>query len=183
MELQQIHDYEVFKDLGKATYEKCRVTNLLSGYQKIQVHLVFDVKHNGRHKARVVADGHLTREPVETVYSGVASLRILRLTIFLAELNNLELWGADIGNAYLQAYTDDNLCIVASPEFGELQGHLLLINKALYGTRSAGARWHDRLFDVLCDMGFKKSKADPDIWMRLSKDESVYEYIVSMWMT
>ena len=26
-------------------------------------------------------------------------------------------------------------------------------------------------------MGFKPSKADPDIWMRLSKDESVYEYI------
>ena len=27
-------------------------------------------------------------------------------------------------------------------------------------------------------MGFKPSKADPDIWMRLSKDESVYENIV-----
>ena len=26
-------------------------------------------------------------------------------------------------------------------------------------------------------MGFKPSKADQDIWMRLSKDESAYEYI------
>ena len=26
-------------------------------------------------------------------------------------------------------------------------------------------------------MGLKPSKADPDVWMRLSKDESVYEYI------
>ena len=26
-------------------------------------------------------------------------------------------------------------------------------------------------------MGFEPSKADPDIWVRLSKDESVYEYI------
>ena len=25
--------------------------------------------------------------------------------MFLAELNNLELWGADVGNAYLQALT------------------------------------------------------------------------------
>ena len=78
----------------------------------------------------------------------------------------------------LEAYTDEKLCIVADPEFGDLQGHLLLINKTFYGTRSAGPRWHDRLFrlfDVLSDMGFKPSKADPDIWMRLSKDESVDE--------
>ena len=144
LELQQTHEYQVFRDLGKATDEKGKVTNLPSGYQKIQVHLVFAVKHDGRHKARLVADGHLTREPVETVYSGLVSLRNLRLTIFLSELNNLELWGADIGNAYLVTYTDENLCIVAGPEIGELPGHLLLINKALCGTRSAGSRWHDR---------------------------------------
>ena len=95
----------------------------------------------------------------------------------LAELNNLELWGADIINAYLEAHTDEKLCIVAGPEFGDLQGHLLLINKALYGIRSAGARQHDRLFDVWSDMGFNPSKADPYIWMRLFKDESVYENI------
>ena len=122
LEMPQIHEYQVFKDLGKATYGKGKVTNLPSGYQKIKVHLVFDVTHDRRHKARLVADGHLTREPFETVYSGVVSLRNLRLTKFLAELNNLELWGAGIGNAYLEAYTDEKLCIVASPEFGELQG-------------------------------------------------------------
>ena len=37
-----------------------------------------------------------TPEPVENIYSGVVSLRHLRLIIFLGELNNLELWGADI---------------------------------------------------------------------------------------
>ena len=43
-------------------------------------------------------------EPIETIYSGVVSLRNLRLVIFLDELNNLDIWGADIGNAYLEAY-------------------------------------------------------------------------------
>ena len=46
--------------------------------------------------ARLVADGSLTPDPVESIYSGVASLRHLRLVIFLGELNNLEIWGADI---------------------------------------------------------------------------------------
>ena len=56
-----------------------------------------------RHKAKLVADGSLTPEPAENTYSGVVSLRHLRLVIFLGELNNHELWGADIGNAYLEA--------------------------------------------------------------------------------
>ena len=37
---------------------------------------------------------------------------------FLAELNGLELWGTDIGNAYLESYTSEKVCIIAGPEFG-----------------------------------------------------------------
>ena len=65
-----------------------------------RVHFVFDVKHCGKFKARLVAVGHLTKEPkkpMETVYSGAVSLRNLKKAMFLAELNNLELWGADVG--------------------------------------------------------------------------------------
>ena len=114
---------------------------------------------------------------METVYSGVVSIRNLRLAMFLTELNNLELWGADVGNANLQALKREKLYIVGGPEFEELQGHVLVMYKALYGTRSGGACWHDKFFDILHDMGFKPSKADPDIWMKSSKDGSHYEYI------
>ena len=37
--------------------------------------------------------------------------------------------------------------------------------KALYGTTSGEACWHDKLFDILHQMGSKPSKADPDMWM------------------
>ena len=100
----------------------------------------------------------------------------------MAELTNLELWGADIANVYIEAYTDEMVCIVGGPEFGELQGHLLLISKALYGTRSPGTRWHDRFFDVLRDMGFKPSNADPDIWMS-PKINLFMNTLLSMLMT
>ena len=96
-----------------------KITNAPEGHQKIRVHFVSDVKHCGKFKARLVADGHLTKEPKETVYSGVVSIRNLRLAMFLAELNNLELWGADVGNAYLQALTREKLYIVGGPEFEE----------------------------------------------------------------
>ena len=63
----------------------------------------------------------------------------------------------------------------AGDEFGELSGHLFQIVKALYGLKSSGKRWHDRLHDVLRELGFKPSMADEDIWMKDKGDH--YEYI------
>ena len=82
------------------------------------------------------------------IYSGVISIRSLRLAIFLAKLNNLEVWGADIGNAYLEAKTKEKLYIVAGPEFEELEGHILVIYKALYGLKSSGLRWSQKIHDI-----------------------------------
>ena len=73
-----------------------QIINAPPNHQKIRVNLIFAVKHDGRHKARLVANGSLTPEPVENIYLGAVSLRHLRLVIFLGELDNLELWGADI---------------------------------------------------------------------------------------
>ena len=65
--------------------------------------------------------------------------------------------------------------IIAGPEFGERQGHTLIIVKALYGFRSSGLRWHERFADCLHEMGFTPCKAEPDIWMR--RVGNLYEYI------
>ena len=101
LELTQIHEYKVFKDTGKAQFHNGKVVTP-DGFQKIRVHFVYAVKHDGRFKARLVADGHLTKEPVESIYSGVVSLRSLRMVVFLSQLNDLEIWGADVGNAFLK---------------------------------------------------------------------------------
>ena len=41
--------------------------------------------------------------------------------MILAELNDLQQWGGDVGKAYLQALTKEKIYIVAGPEFEELQ--------------------------------------------------------------
>ena len=108
LELSQIHEYKVFKDTGKAQFHNGKAVTP-DGFQKIRVHFVYAVKHDGRFKARLVADGHLTKEPFESIYSGEVSLRSLRMVVFLSQLNDLEIWGADVGSAYLEAYTDEKL--------------------------------------------------------------------------
>jgi hypothetical protein len=137
--------------------------------------MVYDVKHDGRHKSRLVAGGHLTDPSSDSVYSGVVSLRGIRLVTFLSALNALELWGADVGNAYLEARTKEKVYIIGGPEFGALQGHTLVIYKALYGLRTSGLCWHQRFADVLRSMGFTPCKAENDIWMR--EKNGLHEYI------
>ncbi len=168
LEMELMGVYEVFKDVGKGT-------PVPDGYKNIRVHLIYDVKHDGRHRARLVADGHLTDVPEESNYSGVVSLRGFRLLVFLAELNGLKLWGTDISSAYLEAHTKEKVCIIAGPEFGPLEGHRLIVNKALYGLRTSGQRWHDRFAECMRSEGFFPSKVEPDIWLRENGD--VYDYV------
>ena len=52
-------------------------------------------------------------------------MRNLRLFIFLGKLNYLELLGADIGNAYLEAVTEEKLYIVAGSELEDWEAHIL----------------------------------------------------------
>ena len=138
MEMESMIEYKVFKRWDKSILDKHKkVMNSPKGYHRTKVCLVFVVMFDGRHKARLVADGCLTPEPIENIY-GVVSLRNLRLVIFLGKLNHLDLWGADIGNAYLEAFTDEKLYIVAGPEFQELEGYILIFLKALYGIKSSG---------------------------------------------
>jgi Reverse transcriptase (RNA-dependent DNA polymerase) len=103
-------------------------------FKHTPVHIsLTETQSAGQHKARPVADGHLTDVPLESVYSGVVSLRSIRISVFLAELKKLELWASDIGNAYLEATTSEKVYIIAGSEFRDLKGHVLVINKALYG--------------------------------------------------
>lgn len=167
-ELAQIDEYETFEDKGKG-YRPSH------DYKKITVHLVYAVKHDGRHKARLVAGGHLTETPIDSVYSSVVSLRGIRMLTFISELNEMDVWATDIGNAYLESFTKEKVYIIAGSEFGDRAGHTLVIRKALYGLKSSGLRWHERFADVLRGMDFFPSKAEYDIWMRDRGDH--YEYI------
>ena len=87
----------------------------------------------------------------------------------------------DIQNAYLTANCHEKIWTYAGPEFGSEHGQPMIIKKALYGLKSSGAAFRAHLAETLHDIGFKPTKADPDVWIhpavKLDGSE-YYEYIM-----
>ena len=71
-EVGQIMEYKVMRSIG-------RNASAPQGYQQIPLRMVFDVKQNLSRKAQLVARGDKTSPPRDAVYSGVASMRSLRI--------------------------------------------------------------------------------------------------------
>jgi hypothetical protein len=152
------------------------------GWHKVTGHLVWDVKMDFTRKARWVLDGHKTPDPIGSTYAGVVSRESVRIAFTYAALNGLDVWAADIRNAYLQAPSSQKDYIICGPEFGlENIGKVALIHRALYGGKSAGKDFRNHLRSCMRHLDFISCPADPDVWMRAaiqSDGSECYEYIL-----
>ncbi len=150
------------------------------GYTKISLHMVFDIKIDFTRKAHLVAGGHLTQVPSNLTYSSVVSRESIRIMFLITALNDLHILSADIGNAYLNAPNREKVYAIAGKEFGSKAGEIVIIVRALYGLKSAGAAWRSHLASSLHAIGYKSCLADPDIWLReVVRDDNTryYEYL------
>ena len=102
------------------------------GWKKASGHLIWDVKMDFTRKARWVLDGHKTPDPIGSTFAGVVSHESVRIAFTYAVLNDLQVFMADIRNAYLQAPSSQKYYVVCGPEFGiENIGKVALIHRAL----------------------------------------------------
>jgi hypothetical protein len=103
IELKQINEYETFRLPTE--------DDVLSDYQMIPYHMIFDVKFDGRRKARLVAGGNWTVTPKEDIYSGVIGMDSVRLVFALSAMHDLDVCAADVGNAFLYGKTKEKVMI------------------------------------------------------------------------
>ena len=149
-------------------------------YQYCPLRIIFDIKQEDlRRKTRLVAGGHVIDSTMYESYSSVVQTRTVRLLQTVTMNEDLNLVTGDIGNAFVQALTTEKVWSRAGREFGNREGCVVIIKKALYGLATSAQRWSLALGDVLREMGFKPSRADPDLWIKLSNDKTHYEYIAT----
>ena len=133
-------------------------------------------------KARWVLNGHKTPDLIGSTYAGVVSRESARIALTYAALNDLDVFTADIQNAYLQAPSSQKDYIVCGPEFGvENIGQTALIHCALYSGKAAGRDFRNHLCSCIEFLNFKSCLADPNMWMRpaiKSDGNTSYEYIL-----
>ena len=119
---QILHEFKAFQVL-----EKDEPTP--PGYRRVPYHMTFDFKVDLRWKSRLVIDGNRS-PPVhkEECFASVVTLEAVRLDFLMAKMHGLQVVAADVGNAYLTAYTEEKLYIIAGDEFGpEYKGKRLLV--------------------------------------------------------
>ena len=93
----------------------------------------------------------------------------------------MDVQSGNIENAYLTAPCREKVWTRGGPEFGDLEGQVVIVVKALYGLKSSGAAFRAHLAEKLDDMGFKSTIADPDVWRRPAvkpDGEAYFEYIL-----
>ena len=190
-----LHAYELDDDEGGSSWAdaiKTEVDSLLrlecfeffepdykpsSEYQFTKLTMIFEVKQDGRRKARLVAGGHLLDprgiSSRSTVVKGV-SVRLLDL---IAHRDGLQVLCGDIGNAFITAECLEKVYTRAGPEFREREGSILVFRKALYGLRSSSRAFRAHFADFLKSMGFVATRYDRDVWMRERETKDGYDYL------
>ena len=111
------------------------------------MHMVFDINIDGRftRNSRLVADGHTIEPPSSITYSSFVYRENVMIAFLLESLNGLDLFACDIGNVYLNAKRREKLWIESGTEFGTEKGMAMIIERALYGLKSYGAAWREKL--------------------------------------
>jgi ribosomal protein L31E len=167
-----------WKTLDTSTPQEARDGKVpeLTGFQEIGCHIVFDIKMDFTRKACFVAGGHTTEAPSSLTYSSVVSRDSIRIAFLIAALNDLDVMSCDLENAYLNAPCREKIWFEGGLECGEDKGKVCIIVRLLYSLKRSGAAFRAALAQVLQDLGYKSSKADPDVWMREAVKANGHKY-------
>ena len=148
------------------------------GCQYMKCHMVFSIKmEDFSRKACLVAGGHVVEDPKSLTFTSVVSRVVVRITLTLAALNDLEVKTSDVQNAYLTAPCSENVHTTLGTEIGENKGMTAIIVRTLYGLASSGASFRNHLADCMHHLGYKSCLPDPDLWYKPDvREEDKYKY-------
>jgi len=153
-----------------------------SGCRVIKNRWVFDVKPDGRKRARLVAKGfsQVKGKDFDQIFSPVVRFETVRLILALAALEGWFLSGLDVRNAYLYGELEEEI-YMEQPEGFHARGkerHVLRLRRALYGLKQAGLTWWRALKKSMEELGFVNLDSDAGLFKCF--DEASQTFIIAV---
>ena len=76
------------------------------------------------------------------MYSSCVKNISVRLLYIIAHNQDLSLLCGDVGNAFVNTYTNERVYAITGPDIGEDEGKIVILVKALYDLATSAERWH-----------------------------------------
>ena len=89
----------------------------------------------------------------------------VRLASIIAALNDVDVISCDLENAYLNTMCPENIWFEGGTKCGENKSKMLIVVRVLYGRKYVGSSWCAALAQVLKDLDFVSTLADPGVWI------------------
>ncbi len=102
----------------------------------------------------MVSGGYLMDAHDHDIYSSKVKGISGMLLYVIAHKSGMRQLCGDVGNAYINAFTNEKVYAHAGPEFGTKEGITVIINRALYGLKTSNDRWYVHFADTLRRLGF-----------------------------
>ncbi|GJX20822.1 retrovirus-related pol polyprotein from transposon RE1 [Tanacetum coccineum] len=122
-----------------------------------------------KYKARLVAKGFLQeygKDYFET-FSPVTKPVTIRTVLAIALSQNWSIRQLDVNNAFLHGTLHEDVYMSQPPGYvnPDFPKHLCHLRKSLYGLKQAPRAWYMELATFLLELGFRKSLADPSLFI------------------
>ena len=155
------------------------------GCRVIKSRWVLTQKAPGLVRARLVAKDFAHGRPSALdlgLSSNTASVEALKTILSRAAKGRMKVWGLDISAAFLFASVVQPTVVELPNTFTTESGETayLILEKALYGLRSASLSWQRHLSKIMIGLGLKPSPLEPTLFSGWIKVDSKWEYVLAL---
>jgi hypothetical protein len=163
-EFKKMNDKQVWRKVKRSTMPRDR--------RCVKHKWVFEIKRDGRFRARLVACGYSQIAGVDftEVFSPVANDVTFRVLLLYMIINKLSALIFDVETAFLNGVLEETIYMDCPEGMPHDKDECLLLEKTIYGLVQSARMYYLKYKEILSKMGFKACPSDPCLFMRENQD-------------